>query len=45
LDENLENQEAPYWKHGKAKKPNPFALDGDHGWRLWEISAQMTGVK
>ena len=45
LDENLENQEAPYWKHGEAKKPNPFALDGDHGWRLWEISAQMTGVK
>jgi NAD(P)-dependent dehydrogenase (short-subunit alcohol dehydrogenase family) len=33
-----------YWKHGKAKRPNPFALDKDHGWRLWEISAQMTGL-
>ena len=33
-----------YWKHGKAKKPNPFALNKDHGWRLWEISARMTGL-
>jgi retinol dehydrogenase 12 len=44
LDENLENRSALYWKHGKAQKPNPFALNKDHGWRLWEISAQMTGI-
>ena len=44
----VENEPGPakalYWKHGKAKKPNPFALEEDHGWRLWEISAQMTGL-
>ena len=44
LDEDLENRSAQYWKHGKAKNPNPFALNKDHGWRLWEISAKMTGV-
>ena len=33
-----------YWKHGKPKRPNPYALDPDHGWRLWEISARMTGT-
>ena len=44
LDENITNPEAIYWKHGKAKEPNPFALNEDHGWRLWEISAQMTGI-
>jgi NAD(P)-dependent dehydrogenase (short-subunit alcohol dehydrogenase family) len=44
LDVDLENSEDLYWKHGKAKKPNPFALNRDHGWRLWEISARMTGI-
>ena len=45
LDEDLADHSELYWKHGKAKKPNPFALNKDHGWRLWEISAQMTGLK
>ena len=40
----LITRKRPYWKHGKAKKPNPFALNEDFGWRLWEISAQMTGI-
>lgn len=44
LDDDLADQSALYWKHGKAKNPNPFALNEDHGWRLWEISAQMTGI-
>jgi NAD(P)-dependent dehydrogenase (short-subunit alcohol dehydrogenase family) len=44
LEGKLEDMPDLYWKHGKAKKPNPFAMDQDHGWRLWEISAQMTGV-
>jgi NAD(P)-dependent dehydrogenase (short-subunit alcohol dehydrogenase family) len=44
LESELEDKSDLYWKHGKAKKPNPFALDKDHGWRLWEISARMTGV-
>jgi NAD(P)-dependent dehydrogenase (short-subunit alcohol dehydrogenase family) len=33
-----------YWKQGRPKRPNAYALDEDHGWRLWEISARMTGV-
>ena len=44
LESDIEDQSSLYWKHGKAKNPNPFALDKDHGWRLWEISARMTGV-
>ncbi len=44
LDNDLADRSAIYWKHGKVKKPNPFALNEDHGWRLWEISAQMTGI-
>lgn len=44
FEQNPNIQESIYWKHGKAKKPNPFALNRDYGWRLWEISAQMTGI-
>jgi len=44
FEEDSRIQEGIYWKHGKPKKPNPFALDRDYGWRLWEISAQMTGI-
>lgn len=44
LDEDLDDRLALYWKHGKAKTPNPFALNQDHGWRLWEMSARMTGL-
>jgi len=44
FEEDLPIQEAIYWKAGKPKKPNPFALEADHGWRLWEISTQMTGI-
>jgi len=45
LEEDLDIERASiYWKHGKPKKPDPYALNEDHGWRLWEISAQMTGI-
>jgi len=44
LEADLRNQSAVYWKHGSPKKPNSYALNEDHGWRLWEISAQMTGT-
>lgn len=44
LETDLSQTSEIYWKHGKPKKPNPFALDKDNGWRLWEISAQMTGI-
>ncbi len=43
-DPALPNSPHVYWKHGKPKRPNPYALDQDHGWRLWEISARMTGT-
>ena len=44
LDSTWKTKNEIYWKHGKSKKPNPFALDQNHGWRLWEISARMTGI-
>jgi len=44
LASNWKTKNEIYWKHGKPKKPNPFALDQNHGWRLWEISARMTGI-
>ncbi len=44
MDHDIPNKTGIYWKDGKPKKPNPFALNGDHGWRLWEISARMTGI-
>lgn len=43
FDPAVRENPAIYWKHGKPKDPNPYALNEDHAWRLWEISAQMTG--
>jgi NAD(P)-dependent dehydrogenase (short-subunit alcohol dehydrogenase family) len=43
-DEIVVQTDSIYWKHGKPKKPDPYTLNEDHGWRLWEISAQMTGI-
>ena len=40
----VRESQAIYWKHGKEKDPDPYALNTDHGWRLWEISAQRTGA-
>jgi len=45
LDPSLRGTPAIYWKHGKPKRPDPYTLDEDYGWRLWEISARMTGVR
>ena len=44
LETDLSHTSEIYWKHGKTKKPNPFALEKDNGWRLWKISSQMTGI-
>jgi NAD(P)-dependent dehydrogenase (short-subunit alcohol dehydrogenase family) len=44
LNLDLGDDDAVYWKHGHPKKPNPFALDPEAGWRLWELSARMCGV-
>ncbi len=44
LEVDLKAQSAVYWKHGIPKNPDPYALNEDYGRRLWEISAQMTGV-
>ncbi len=44
LEVDLSEHPAAYWKHGKPRMPNPFGLDPDHGRRLWQISARMTGV-
>jgi hypothetical protein len=44
LTGDLEDERAVYWKGGQPQKPDPSALEKDYGWRLWEISAQMTGL-
>lgn len=44
FDPAVRESQAVYWKHGKQKDPDPYALDADNGWRLWEISARMTGA-
>jgi NAD(P)-dependent dehydrogenase (short-subunit alcohol dehydrogenase family) len=44
LEKDLNGSPGVYWKHGQSKKPDPYALEEDYGWRLWEISLQMTGL-
>jgi NAD(P)-dependent dehydrogenase (short-subunit alcohol dehydrogenase family) len=44
LKPEVVDPDAVYWKHGRPKKPNPWALDPEAGWRLWELSARMCGV-
>jgi NAD(P)-dependent dehydrogenase (short-subunit alcohol dehydrogenase family) len=44
LEPDLCDENALYWKHGHPKQPNPYALDPEAGWRLWELSARMCGV-
>ncbi|MGM0401713.1 MAG: SDR family NAD(P)-dependent oxidoreductase [Chloroflexota bacterium] len=44
FDPSLPGTPAIYWKHGKPKRPNPYALNEEHARRLWKISARMTGV-
>jgi len=34
-----------YWKHSQPKDPDPAALNPEAAHRLWEISAEMCGVK
>jgi NAD(P)-dependent dehydrogenase (short-subunit alcohol dehydrogenase family) len=34
-----------YWKHGQPKAPNPYALNEAAAQRLWNLSAQMCGIK
>ena len=33
-----------YWKNGKPKAPNPYALDAQAARHLWELSEQMCGL-
>jgi NAD(P)-dependent dehydrogenase (short-subunit alcohol dehydrogenase family) len=44
LDIDLDHDSPVYWKHGRPKQPNRFALDADSGRRLWMISSRMTGI-
>ena len=43
-DNGIQHADEIYWKHGKPKAPNPFALEENNGKRLWEISARLCGV-
>jgi NAD(P)-dependent dehydrogenase (short-subunit alcohol dehydrogenase family) len=42
---SIQDSHEIYWKHGKPKAPSPYALNEDAARRLWEMSAQMCGLK
>jgi len=44
-DPSIQDAEEIYWKHGKAKDPNPKGLDRKDAARLWKISSTMCGIK
>jgi hypothetical protein len=33
-----------YWKHGRPKEPDPYALDEAAARRLWELTSRMCGI-
>jgi retinol dehydrogenase-12 len=41
----IQNASNIYWRHGKPIAPDRYALDPDVGRRLWELSAQMCGIR
>lgn len=43
-DPSIQEAHQVYWKHGKPKPPNPYALDEAASRRLWDLSAQMCGI-
>lgn len=44
LDPEKDIAQGIYWKHGRPKEPNPYALEPAVGGRLWELSARMCGL-
>jgi NAD(P)-dependent dehydrogenase (short-subunit alcohol dehydrogenase family) len=42
---SIQNSSEIYWKHSKPRAPSPEALDEEAARRLWEMSAQMCGLK
>lgn len=44
LDPDKDIAQGIYWKHGRPKDPNPYALEPAVGRRLWELSARMCGL-
>ncbi|MEW5869835.1 MAG: SDR family NAD(P)-dependent oxidoreductase [Chloroflexota bacterium] len=43
-ESSIQNSSEIYWKHGKPKAPNRYALDASAASRLWDLSAQMCGI-
>jgi NAD(P)-dependent dehydrogenase (short-subunit alcohol dehydrogenase family) len=41
----IQNASNIYWRHCKPIAPDRYALDPDVGRRLWELSAQMCGIR
>jgi NAD(P)-dependent dehydrogenase (short-subunit alcohol dehydrogenase family) len=41
---SIQDASEVYWKHGKPKPPNPYALDEAAAGRLWELSSRMCGI-
>jgi NAD(P)-dependent dehydrogenase (short-subunit alcohol dehydrogenase family) len=42
---SIQSSAEQYWKNGRPKAPDPYALDVDAARRLWAISTQMCGIE
>ncbi len=45
LEPSIQTSPEIYWKHGKPKAPDAYALNPQAGSQLWELSAQMCGLE
>lgn len=42
---SLQDKPDIYWKHGRPKAPDPYALNLEAAGQLWRLSAQMCGLE
>jgi NAD(P)-dependent dehydrogenase (short-subunit alcohol dehydrogenase family) len=44
VEPSIQNSPEIYWKDGRPKAPNPYALNKGSARRLWDLSEQMCGI-
>jgi NAD(P)-dependent dehydrogenase (short-subunit alcohol dehydrogenase family) len=45
VEPSIQNSPEIYWKDGRPKAPNPYALNEDAARRLWDLSERMCGIE
>ncbi len=45
IESSIQSSPEIYWKHGKPKAPDAYALNPDAAKQLWKISSQMCGIE